>query len=355
MIKRSLSVNIFILIFYCTVSQLMTKENFSITLINQFFLDQEKEYIAEPGDMAVDKNEIIFITDKKASNIKLFNQNGRLMKIFGRKGEGPNEFQRPFTIDCFKNKFCVYDSGRRFYFIYNYSPQYEIRLENKFSFFTDATQFVIREKNIISNDFYLDKENEYRGVILDFKGKVKSKLIQIPYPRNDAKNRFFISKAFLDVSKSKEIYYVRKKNLKIYIFNKKGEKLKTFGVKPKFYTLPRMTDSYENALRTPTKSRKPFYNWYRSFTWVSGLAVMEDFLLITLSNFNHQFKKWEHWFQIYDLHGNLLKKATKIKNIGTSSQLFFLDSNHQDKIYILESFGEIELKYKFYKFKITKK
>lgn len=355
MMKRNLSAAVVFFTFCFLASQLSAAEKFDLTLINQFILDQEKEYIAEPGDMAVDRNEIIFITDKKASNIKIFDQNGKLLKTFGRKGEGPDEFQMPFTIDCYKNIFCVFDSGSSFYSIYNYSPEYEMKLENKFSFYTDATQFVIREKNIISNDYYLGREKEYRGVVLDYQGKVESKLMEIPYPRNDAKNRFFIGKAFLDVSESNKIYYVRKKNLKIYIFNKKGKQIKTFGVKPKFYSLPEMTNQYDNALRTSGNLRTAYTNWYRSFTWVSGLAILEDSILIILSDFNSRLKEWEHWYQIYDLHGNLLEKATKIKEIGSSSQLFFMDSNQKDSIYILESIGEIEPKYKFYKFKITEK
>ena len=46
----------------------------------------------------VDSKGNIYVLDIKETHIKVFNTDGRLMRIIGRKGQGPGEFQRPFTV-----------------------------------------------------------------------------------------------------------------------------------------------------------------------------------------------------------------------------------------------------------------
>ena len=46
----------------------------------------------------VDNKGNIYVLDIKENHIKVFNSNGRLIRIIGRKGQGPGEFQRPFTV-----------------------------------------------------------------------------------------------------------------------------------------------------------------------------------------------------------------------------------------------------------------
>ncbi len=46
----------------------------------------------------VDDEGNIYVLDIKERHIKVFNSDGRLMRIIGRKGQGPGEFQRPYTV-----------------------------------------------------------------------------------------------------------------------------------------------------------------------------------------------------------------------------------------------------------------
>lgn len=46
----------------------------------------------------VDNKGNIYVLDIKESHIKVFNPNGKLIRIIGRKGQGPGEFQRPYTV-----------------------------------------------------------------------------------------------------------------------------------------------------------------------------------------------------------------------------------------------------------------
>ena len=63
--------------------------------------------------LVIDSANNIYILDKKAANIKIFNENGNFLKIIGRRGEGPGEFMRPENVALSPdNELYVYDSGR---------------------------------------------------------------------------------------------------------------------------------------------------------------------------------------------------------------------------------------------------
>ena len=63
--------------------------------------------------LVIDDTNNIYILDKKAANIKIFNKDGNFLKIIGRRGEGPGEFVRPENVALSpNNELYVYDSGR---------------------------------------------------------------------------------------------------------------------------------------------------------------------------------------------------------------------------------------------------
>ena len=71
-----------------------------------FFLEEEL-VIKEEGEdyyfsnligLAVNEKERIFTLDFKAGDVKVFDKNGNFVKTFGKRGQGPGEFSRPYHI-----------------------------------------------------------------------------------------------------------------------------------------------------------------------------------------------------------------------------------------------------------------
>jgi len=54
-----------------------------------------EDIFSEPIAIAVDKDETIYVLDSKDIRIKVFDREGRFLRGFGRKGQGPGEFLRP--------------------------------------------------------------------------------------------------------------------------------------------------------------------------------------------------------------------------------------------------------------------
>lgn len=338
---------------------LVSGDKIILRLTDEFYLDQKKEIIGEAKDIAVDEEENIYVADSKFHNIKIYNNKGLWIKTIGRRGAGPGEFERPCKIYYKNSILIVQDTGLYKYIILRKNSNYDFKEIKRFFYLVDDNKFVVEENRIISNDHYIDDSGkDYRGIILDFEGKVIKPLIPIPYPKDDGWNRITFSKSYVDVSKNGDIYFAKEREVKIYKFSRAGDLIKVFGQTPSYFRACKLTRDFEKAVFTSDPGRRTAWErWYSSFSWVSGLFVLDNFLGIVIRNFEKDLRKWRARLQIYDLNGNLLQDGPELEEIGTSSpQGFYLVSNHKDTIYIMEAQEkEEEIGYKFYKYFIGKK
>lgn len=74
--------------------------------------DETNSYILTlPTDMAFDKDESVFILDRREFYILKFDINGKYITSFGKRGQGPGEMQFPSSITIKQNDLFLLDSG----------------------------------------------------------------------------------------------------------------------------------------------------------------------------------------------------------------------------------------------------
>lgn len=328
-----------------------------IELLSQFYLEQKSEFIAHARDIAVDEKENIYVVDGDSSNIKIYNKDGKLLKTFGRKGGGPGEFMYPFRVDVNDKWICVQDVHALKYIIFDRTFK---EIKRIFYLLSPNDTFIISKDRIIANGYFVEKNGkEFIGIIIDFSGKVIKALIPFQYPRDDMWNRVTDSLSFLDISNNEEIYFVKEREVKVFKFNKSGELVRKFGENPSYFYQCKKTKDFDLIYKGNSQSEmmEADERWRRSFSWVSGIFALKDLVGVIITNFNNKLNKWEYFLRCYDCDGNLLENGKKIEGIGKSSyqHFFMIDSNHEDKIYILETLDdEKEPKYRFSKYKVTK-
>jgi len=347
-----------IILIFLASSYLLSSDKISIKLIDKFYLEQKRDYIGSPQDIAVDEEENIFITDPKLHNIKLYDKKGHLVISIGQKGAGPGEFESPWSIDYENSKLCVQDLGLKKYIILSKDLNKQFKEIKRFFYLVDGYKFIIQDDKIISNDYFIDKNGQdFRGIILDFNGKVLKALMPIPYDKNDGWNRVTSSKSFVDVSEKGDIYFVKEREVKLYKFSREGDLLKEFGRTPSYFRPCKITKDFEKAIFTSDPDRgSAWERWYSSFSWVSGLFILDGFLGIAIRKFEERLKKWECYLQFYELEGQLLEDGLKLEEMGTpAKEGFFMDSNHKNMIYVLEMIEEKEPVYRFYKYRVERK
>ena len=80
----------------------------------------------------VDNEGNIYVLDVKETHLKVFNPDGRLMRIIGRKGQGPGEFQRTFTVQITaRNEVVVFDPMVRKLLFFSLDGEYKKSISHK--------------------------------------------------------------------------------------------------------------------------------------------------------------------------------------------------------------------------------
>jgi DNA-binding beta-propeller fold protein YncE len=102
--------------FFC-LPAFVEEEPFSkeLNLLNKFGgLDVPSEQIlANPCDIAISSKGFIYVLDSEDNNLKVFEKDGIFFKCIGRKGQGPGEFVRPWTVSIAEDNICITDTGNR--------------------------------------------------------------------------------------------------------------------------------------------------------------------------------------------------------------------------------------------------
>lgn len=61
------------------------------------------------GSLAVDREGNVYYLDVKANNIKKFDASGTFLKVIGREGLGPGEFNLPYRLACSRDRIIVWE------------------------------------------------------------------------------------------------------------------------------------------------------------------------------------------------------------------------------------------------------
>lgn len=88
--------------------------------------DGEEEYMfLEAIQLDVDEEESIYVLDRKASRIKVYDKNGKFLRAIGKRGQGPGEVQGPRDIQITpQNEILVNDMSTRRLLFFNLDGQF---------------------------------------------------------------------------------------------------------------------------------------------------------------------------------------------------------------------------------------
>ena len=70
----------------------------------------EGEFFDTLFDVAIDSTGFIYVCDYRANNIKKFNAKGEFVKVIGKEGQGPGDFNRPSEVEIIQDRLVVWES-----------------------------------------------------------------------------------------------------------------------------------------------------------------------------------------------------------------------------------------------------
>ena len=280
-----------------------------------------------------DKNNNIYILDGFESTISIFNENGEFVKTFGRAGQGPDEFIRPYALVIRKDKMYVFQGWFQ-YKIVSLEGEFvsagRIQIENPLKY------------KIIRDDFYVFRGKtdqtftKLEFILLKIEGDDFTKsteLFKYEYPPGFAGLSHELVWNWLLISDSGEFYFPED-NLSKYsiikydkegrpelIFNRKYSKQEySKEAKDRFYSL------YERQIKkgdmelpqSPPVVRKIFQDNKRNI-WVISGETYEDNLNPDYENtidiFNEK-GEWLYSFKSQYLSGNCLYNDGRIYRVS---------------------------------------
>ncbi|MDH5467157.1 MAG: NHL repeat-containing protein [Candidatus Aminicenantes bacterium] len=122
--------------------------------------DDDNYLFYNPGNIAVDDQGNISILERGNCRIQKFDKNGKYLQTIGKKGQGPGEFERPYSLLLDKNN-NIYVSDRR-----------------KIHFFNHTGEFVktIPLSDQV-NDFWVSPEGNIFGLITTRAERERTKIV----------------------------------------------------------------------------------------------------------------------------------------------------------------------------------
>jgi hypothetical protein len=309
-----------------------------------------------PRSFCMMEGELFLIPDHHAGNIKIFEQKGKslnLLKTFGRKGFGNDEFNNPAYCfyDMHESKFGVIDIGRgsKKLFIYDRIGPTDLKLANVVPKVEGYDMKLVGDgRQLIIAGYTTDKEGKsYELYALDVeKPEKKVFLLTSPqkYHLSDEEYRREYDRqaipaigimSFIDID-GDNLYYLWECKLKIIKIDlRTGKRIGTFGRKAGTYREPVATEtmikSYRDSDSTGLQRERD------RFSYIRDIFATPQYVIVIYEGPNESGINFR--LQIYSPEGRLLGDRA-IPGIPANSyqKIYFDKQSH--KLYFLSTSRE---------------
>jgi hypothetical protein len=278
----------------------------------------------------VDDKGNIYVLDIKETHIKVFNPNGRLIRIIGRKGQGPGEFQRPFTVQITaQNEVVIWDVIIQRLHFFSLDGEYKksISFEKLFNH-----PVINSEGNIVSivnGDVAENPKYELRKHDLE----LNPLTFYYSFPKYDiARDGFNSFRSILQwaVTNNNEIVCGHPdEGYELKIFNSEGKIIKNI---IKDYTPIKIPDE---EIKRATRQKLPpgrFYSipkYYSPFRWI---IVDEDYRIFVCTWERMKNRRGRYW-DVFSPEGKFIARIPISHEVLMGKPIIFKGGN----LYLIEA------------------
>ena len=341
------------LLFTVFLFYLLFSEVFSIDIkhVRKFTLFQdETRFISTPASFFVTEDNMVFVLDKKASNIKVFDSNGHLVNIIGKKGLGPDEFILPFVCTYKKPTVVLADTGRRRFFVYKRTGKSNLEFE-KWCLNLDMPQDIVlmNDGKLLVAGSKLDKNGKWQNLyIYDCDNNECDFLLNLPmsygyrsdsefYKDFSTKLEYIGAAQFCDWMDDC-IYHAWTGEIKINKINIKTGKLTSFGKKTGNYFPPYVTPQIKKAYFD--KQPKVILEARSRMSYVMDLFTLDskNVALVYVGPLKKN-KGINVMLQFYSDSGQFIEEVELLLNAkaATSYELYFYFKREQGLLYVMDT------------------
>jgi len=197
----------------------------------------EDDYLYNPSDIEVDHSRsLIYVADSGNERVLVFDFDGKLQKIIGRKGQGPGEFSNPTGLDIYdEGTLAVADSNNNRIQIFDKSWEFvksintrEVRVADLV--FKDDRFYTISSYGMAGYSLALRSEKETQPLVnvLDLEGNLVQTMAVDDYPESQPFLRAIKHRVCLALSEDNKLFVPHFSMNVIHVFDLDGKKIADF-------------------------------------------------------------------------------------------------------------------------------
>ncbi len=307
-----------------------------IKLIQTFTLSQDKVIVEGPVSLQVTDDDIFYVTDLKAGNIKIYDHQGKFLSTYGTKGAGPGEFMIPVVTHYSNGLLCVIDFGKRKIIVMERDGKAGLKEKTILPCRSAGDDIIIANGRVLVSGFIHDDNGKSfhlysrnmsneDDVVYLLPSEMKFGCKTYKEYRSKLKNTFQLSSlgpvSYCDVGR-KYIYTVWHANLNISRINRVTKEITTFGHTTANYTKPYATKKMERA-RVTRNSKLSTDKKKMSF--IKALFVNDNHVFVYYDKPQEKSKTLTV-VQVYDTEGKYIKEISLDNRL--SNLCFFRKSDN---------------------------
>lgn len=255
--------------------------------------------------LAVTEDETLFALDHSAMNIKIFDKDGNFVRTFGKKGQGPGEFIRPFSLSVTsQDEIVIYDLVNRRFSFYSKDGQFIKDLSTaKFSF---TSPRIDSKGNILAITIERDRENPvYDLRKYDSSLNYVCSYVNIPIPDPLIYNLYRPSMKWT-LSEEDNIIFGYPEKYEFHIFNPEGDEIMKIEKEftPNDITQEHIELAKKAALRFSGEMKLEIPPHYPAYSYIS----VDENNFIFVQTYYEVNDVLESFYDVFDSDGKYINK-----------------------------------------------
>jgi hypothetical protein len=328
----------------------------------------EEDALFHTGFFGVLEDGNLLFTDIRDKNnqIKVFNEDGRLIKAWGKMGPGPDEFEGLGFLDYQSPCLAVSDAGKHQIHVFEKLENYEFKKIGEFLAWEYSSHIKIYGRNVLLSGYIVSpKGKKYALFMRDFNGQETKYILPLEnhygarsmseYEKIREEVSGLSALAFLDVYQD-TVFYISDVRLRIAKIDMISKKIEFIGKKPENFRALAMNKKTRDAFMDPQTEKEFRDDIITRHSFVNGVFADKDFVGVLYVNREKKINDelfFVPYVQIYDHSGKLLHGqplATFFSEERYTPLFYQKDKRHLYLLSIIS--GEVAIKNVIYKFAV---
>lgn len=321
------------------------------------------------GFVVLEDGDFLFADFKdKENQLKVFNEEGKLIKAWGKMGPGPDEFGGLGFLDYQSPYLAVADAGRHRICVFEKAKNHEFKRISDILAWEQEGTIKIYQKNVVMHGYIVSPEGEkYKLFMRDFSGRKTKYILPIEhdygaksmseYKKIRKELDIFFSITFMDIYED-TLFYVNDVRLKVDKIDLKSKKIEIIGKESRNFRTLSIDKRTKNMLMDPGYPGDLFQDILTRHSFVSGIFADKDFVAVVYVNREKKIGDtlyWVPYVQIYDHAGKVLHEQFLAPFFSEDRVIPLYYQKDKRHLYLCSIMsGEASYQYEIYRYSVER-